>query len=148
VDVITVTLWANDVNELSVSCANDIACVRRRAPAALVAFAKRLGSILDRLHAAAPKARIVVTGAWSDDVAAFAKTISLYRAVDQAIRTTAAAHGARFAELMPVFNPTTGTRAAVCRLTFVCARADGHPTDAGYRAIAAAVASALASSGG
>jgi lysophospholipase L1-like esterase len=122
--------------------------VSRKAPAALAAFAARLGSILGRLHAAAPNSRIVVTGAWSSDVATLAETTSLYRGHDQAIRKTAAAHGARFAELLPVFNPTTGARAAVCRLTFACSRDDGHPTDAGYRAIAASVASALASGAG
>ena len=29
--------------------------------------------------------------------------------------------------------------ARICALTFICSRGDGHPTDAGYRVIAAAV---------
>jgi len=147
VDLITVTLWANDVNEIATACADDIACVTRKAPAALAALARRLGSIVQRLHGAAPNARVVVTGAWSNDIAMLAKTRTLYRELDQTIRKAAVTHGARFAEVLPVFNPPTGARAAVCRLTFVCSRHDGHPTDAGYRAIAASVAAALAARG-
>jgi hypothetical protein len=44
--------------------------------------------------------------------------------------------------MLPVFNApgTPGAqKARLCRLTFICAKGDPHPTDAGYRAMAAAV---------
>ena len=49
---------------------------------------------------------------------------------------------ARFAETFPVFNPAGNPikeKARICALTFACSAEDPHPTDAGYRAIAAAV---------
>jgi hypothetical protein len=48
----------------------------------------------------------------------------------------------RFAKTFPVFNPAGNPakeKARLCALTFACSAEDPHPTDAGYRAIAAAV---------
>jgi hypothetical protein len=48
----------------------------------------------------------------------------------------------RFANPFPAFNPQGNPareRARICALTFICSEGDAHPTDAGYRAIAAAV---------
>jgi hypothetical protein len=49
--------------------------------------------------------------------------------------------------MLPAFNPSgsvTKEKARICALTFICSQSDGHPTDDGYRAMAAAV---LAASG-
>jgi hypothetical protein len=49
---------------------------------------------------------------------------------------------ARFADTFSAFNPhgsLAREKAGICALTFVCSEGDGHPTDAGYRVIAAAV---------
>jgi hypothetical protein len=49
---------------------------------------------------------------------------------------------ARFADTFPVFNPQGSIareKAQICALTFACSADDPHPTDAGYRAIAAVV---------
>jgi lysophospholipase L1-like esterase len=147
VSPITLTLWSNDVAELSSACKGDLACVRARAPRALAQFGSRLSSILARLRAASPKAEIIVTGAWNDNVANLSQSDQLLRSLDWAIAGVAARAGARFAETFQVFNPTGSPareKARICALTFTCSEGDGHPTDAGYRAIAGAV---LAASG-
>ena len=49
---------------------------------------------------------------------------------------------ARFADTFPVFNPQGSIareKARICAFTFACSQGDPHPTDAGYRAIAALV---------
>jgi lysophospholipase L1-like esterase len=142
VSPITLTLWSNDITELSNACNDNLACVKARAPRALGQFAARLGSILKKLRAAAPSAVVVVTGAWNNDVLHLETTDPLYRSLDVAMKRVSAGVRARYAELFPTFNPTGGVareKARVCALTFICSSADGHPTDAGYRAIAAAV---------
>lgn len=144
---ITLTLWGNDVNEFSSACHEDAACIRRKAPAALAAFAFRLTAIVAQLRAAAPKTEIILTGAWNTNVDSLVETDPLLRAADTTIARVAAAGKARFAKTFAVFNPpgnVAADRASICRLTFICSQNDGHPTYAGYRAIAAAV---LAASG-
>ena len=144
VSPITLTLWANDVSELDKTCAGDLACVRAHAPRALAQFDARLGSIVGALRAAAPKADIVVTGSWNDDLTTFFQTDPLYRGLDTAIARVTAHSKARFAKLLPVFDPPgpAARRARICALTYTCSRDDSHPTDAGYRVIAAAVLAA------
>jgi hypothetical protein len=48
----------------------------------------------------------------------------------------AAANRAGFADPVAVFNPDGDTGAALCMLTLLCSDGDGHPSDAGYLAIA------------
>ena len=58
------------------------------------------------------------------------------------IGRVAAGAKARFADTFPVFNPQGSNareKARICALTFACSQGDPHPTDAGYRAIAAVV---------
>lgn len=139
---ITVTLWGNDLIALSKACKDDLACVESRAPGAIRAFAARLGSILHRLHGAAPHAEIIVTGSWNDNVAALAQTDPLYQALDVAISGAARGARARFADIRSVFNPPGGVakeKARICAYTLICSENDSHPTDAGYRTIAAAI---------
>jgi lysophospholipase L1-like esterase len=146
VSPITLTLWANDITAYARTCNGDLACVRAGAPRALEQFGVRLGSIVGRLRAAAPQADIVLTGAWNDDLETFSQTDPLYRALDTVMARVATAAKARFARVMPAFDPpgTAARKARLCALTYICSRGDSHPTDAGYRAIAAAV---LAASG-
>jgi lysophospholipase L1-like esterase len=145
VSPITLTLWGNDVFELfAPACKGDLVCIRSRAAAGLARFTSRLASIVGGLRAAAPKAEIILTGAWNFDVEELAQTNPLFRSVDAAIARVAAAGKARVAKMFPVFNPVGREKARVCALTFICSKGDPHPTDAGYRAIAAAF---LAASG-
>lgn len=142
VSPITLTLFGNDWIPILDRCQGRIACVRKGAPGAIAAFESRLGAILGRLRGAAPGAQIIVTGAWNplpDQVASFEP---LYRSLDQAIARAAARSRARVAKTLPVFNPSGGVQRRLCAFTFICSRGDPHPTDAGYRALAAAVAAA------
>ena len=136
---ITLTLWGNDLFDLSPACQGDLACIRTHASAGIAAFASRLTSIVRQLRAAAPKAEIILTGAWNFDVGNLAQNDPLFRSIDTAIAKAAAAGEARVARMYPVFSPSTATaRAKICALTFICTKQDVHPTDAGYRAMAAA----------
>ena len=145
VSPITLTLWGNDVfEEFAPGCKGDLACIRSHAPAGLARFTSRLASIVGRLRAAAPKAEIILTGAWNFDVEELAQTDPLFRSIDAAIVRVAVAGKARVAKMFPVFNPVGKEKARICALTFICSKGDPHPTDAGYRAMAAAF---LAASG-
>jgi lysophospholipase L1-like esterase len=145
VSPITMTLWGNDVfDEFSPACKGDLACIRSHSKAGLARFTSRLGSIVGKLRAAAPQAEIILTGAWNFDVEDFAKSDPLFRSVDAAIARGAVAGNARVAKMYPVFDPVGKEQARICALTFICSKGDPHPTDAGYRAMAAAF---LAASG-
>ena len=142
VSPITLTLWGNDFVELADACKGDLACVQARAPRAFAQLGSRLAAIVKQLRAAAPDAVIVLTGAWNFIVDDLEHTDPLIRSVDATIARSAAAGKARFAKVFPVFNPQGSIareKAKVCALTFICSRDDVHPTDAGYRAISAAV---------
>jgi lysophospholipase L1-like esterase len=100
-----------------------------------------LASIVNRLRAAAPNAEILLTGAWNVDVEHLAQSDPLFRAIDAAIARAAAAGRARVAEMYPVFSPMGAparAKALICTRTLICSKGDVHPTDAGYRAMAAA----------
>ena len=147
VSPITLSLGGNDLAQFVDACAGSPACVRAGYRRATARFASRLGSILHRLRVAAPHADIIVTGFWDEDLYALGQNAPLYRVLNQSTGRTAARANAHFADLIPAFNPAGGVakeKARICALTFICSEGDGHPTDAGYRAIAVAV---LAASG-
>ena len=127
VSPITLTLWGNDLAPLSAK--------GKGAPKAIASFASRLDSILKQLRAAAPNAEIIVTGAWNPEVDRAKLTEPLYRSLDAAIARTAAASRTRVAKMYAVFNPPGNVR-RVCALSYICAKGDPHPNDAGYRAMA------------
>ncbi len=141
VSPITVSLYANDIHDFLQSCPpGDLACIQSGAPAAIAAYQARLTSILRLLRAFAPGAEIIIVGAYDPDVGSFAFADPLYTALNQAQQAAAATVRARFANPFPVFNPQgddTAETATICALTFICANGgDGHPSDAGYRALA------------
>jgi lysophospholipase L1-like esterase len=142
VSPITLNLGGNDAQAFADGCKGSFACARAGAPKAMKQITSRLSSILQRLRGAAPKANIIVVGIWNNDVTTTRQSDPLYRAFDQAIGRTAARASAHFADPFPVFNPQGSLRrerARICAYTFTCTRDDGHPTDAGYRAIASTV---------
>ena len=148
VSPITVTLWGNDVfDEFAPACKGNPRCVVSHAGPYVARFRSRLASIVERLRTAAPNAEIILTGAWNFDVERLAQVDPLFRSVDAAIARAATAGKARVAKMYPVFNPARNpakNKARICALTFICSKGDPHPTDAGYRAMAAAF---LAASG-
>lgn len=142
VSPLTLNLGANDAQEFSGACKGSFACARARAPRALKQFALRLESILHPLRVAAPKAEIIVVGLWNNDLSHPRESDPLYRRLDLTIGRVAAGAGARFADPFPLFDlqgSLARRKARICAFTFTCSRGDGHPTDAGYRAIAAAI---------
>lgn len=139
------TLWGNDLfNDFAPACKGDLVCIRSHAKADLARFSSRLATIVGRLRAAAPKAEIILTGAWNFDVERFKQTDPLFRSIDATIARVAAAEKARVAKMYPVFSPGGNPKGRICALTFICSKGDPHPTDAGYRAMATAF---LAASG-
>jgi lysophospholipase L1-like esterase len=140
VSPITMTLWGNDWLPLLLDkCKGQVACVQRRGPGVIAAFGSRLTSILERLRAAAPKAEIIVTGAWNLDPTHLVQLRSIYRSLDAVIARAASAARARVANALLVFNPPGDAqfqRTRLCALTFICSKSDPHPTDAGYRSLA------------
>lgn len=136
---ITLSLNGNDINAFVQGCGFDPQCIQRGAPTAIAQYAARLRSILGALRAAAPNAEIIVVGAYDPNVGAFGFADPLFASVNAAQSTEAAAVRARFANPFPVFNPQgdeAAETAAICALTLICSRGDGHPSDAGYRALA------------
>jgi lysophospholipase L1-like esterase len=148
VSPITLTLWGNDLfGDFAPACKGDLLCIKSHASAGLARFGSRLGTIVGRLRAAAPKAEIILSGAWNLDVEHLAQTDPLFRSIDATIARVAVAEKARVAKMYPVFGPIRNparAKARICKLTFICSKGDLHPTDAGYRAMAAAF---LAASG-
>jgi lysophospholipase L1-like esterase len=143
VSPITVTLYGNDwLPVLLDTCKGEVACVRKKAPTATASFGSRLGSILRRLRTTAPNAEIVVTGAWNPDPSRLEQLKAVYRSLEASIVHAAAGRRMRVARMLPVFNPPRNGQARLCAFTFICSKGDPHPTDAGYRAMAAAVAAA------
>jgi lysophospholipase L1-like esterase len=146
VSPITLTLYGNDwLPVLLDTCKGDVACARKRAPSTTASFGSRLATILDRLRAAAPTADIIVTGAWNPDPNQLQQLGPVYRGFEASIARAGTASHARVARMLPVFNPPgslQSRRARLCALTYICSKGDPHPTDAGYRAMAGAVAAA------
>lgn len=139
--LITLTLWGNDVRLFVESCP-DVRCVLDRAPAEIAALAGRLQYALTRLRQAAPKARIVLVGAYTVQLTDLEAADRLIAALNNAMAAVGAAAGARFADPSPVFNPAGSVarrQLALCRLTLICAENDGHPSAAGHRALAALI---------
>jgi lysophospholipase L1-like esterase len=147
VSPITVNLGGGDAEAFSAACKGSFACARARGPRAMAQLGSRLGSILRRLRLAAPKADIIAIGVWNNDIATARQSDPLYRALDLTLKKAAAGAGAHFADPFPLFDPQGSLahrKARICAYTFICSRGDGHPTDAGYRAIAAAIFAASA----
>jgi lysophospholipase L1-like esterase len=138
VSPITLTVWSNDYLDLVQSCGGDFVCVQAQAPTAIAQYASRLARILHALRTAAPSAEIIVSGSWHS----FLEFIPLFDAqfavLNAVIADAAAAVEARFGDLASVLNPPGAAPrlTAICTLTLLCSDGDGHPSDAGYRAIA------------
>lgn len=144
VSPITLTLAGNDIIPAFDTCSlkSFLSCVESRAPKAIASFSARFASILRRLRSAAPSARIIVAGAWNFDFEHPQLTTPLWRPLNAVIRREAVAANARFADLMPLFNPpgsAAAQKARLCAYSFICSHDDPHPTNVGYRAIAAAM---------
>ncbi len=144
VRLITITLGGVDVDDFLTTCAaGDLACLQAGAPAAIAAYAVRMRTILARLRAAAPHATLVAVGFYDPNITQLAFADPLFAQLDTALQKVGETTGARFADVMPWFNPPSDEAATLCRLTLLCADGDAHPSDPGYRVIAERVLAAL-----
>ena len=152
VSPISLDIGANDVLQfLEHTCGfpSTDTCSKEEVTAEYQHIAANVGSILKQLHAAAPRAQIVVIGNYNPfptvvpegdkSLAEFNKILA---------STTAKTVSASFISVEPVFNPTvifggpeTGDIPSICRLTGMCPggtynpaspEADIHPTKLGY----------------
>jgi hypothetical protein len=99
----------------------------------------KLAFILGQLRAAAPNAEIIVTGAWDGFIGSFDFADPLIEALNVSLASAAAAAQARFANPFSIFNPQGDLNLetqTICMLTQICTVGDGHPSDAGYLALA------------
>jgi len=142
VSPITLTLGASAELHTFDSCHLDFACIRARAPRAITTYASRMGQILRRVRSVAPAADMIVTGSWNTDLAHLRQSDPLVKSANAALARVVARARGRFADVFPVFNPVGSVaheKARLCAYTFLCSGNDGHPTNAGYRAVATVV---------
>jgi len=140
-DLVTLTLWGNDINALLARCHGEFTCVQVHAPAEIAEFSHRLTAILVALRlAAGPRTPIVLTGPYDPNLQPLAEqTHPLFRALDDAMKLAAERVGARYVALLE----TLGSDAALCTLTLQCTNGDAHPSDTGYITIADRIIEAL-----
>ena len=128
---VTVSIGANDAVEvIADTCGGDAECIKRSG------LRERLGRGLDRilgaLHAAAPDTEIIVVAVYNPFSIDHPETAGLWRRYYTNVTKDAARRNdARVADTSEIIHGPQ-----ICRLTFLCASGDVHPTDAGYRRIA------------
>jgi lysophospholipase L1-like esterase len=146
------------------------ACIASGLPGLYAHIGQNMGIILSQLRAAAPTAEIDVVGLYNPYPAVIQPPLpggdALTATLNGIIKSVATATGARFADPLPVFNPASRSTTAsesidipvICVFTGMCPgpassgnpfgynpaspTADIHPTNLGYAALAAVVASA------
>jgi hypothetical protein len=146
VSPVTLTLGSNDFAKLLGPCTSngqvDLICVRDAAPRFIADLVQTISSIVEQLRSAAPDTEIIVTGAWDSFLGALAFADPLFQAFNASLAQAVTANRARFADPFPILNPQGDPARevqAICALTLLCTNADSHPSDAGYRALAAVV---------
>ena len=122
--------------------ANDTTpCLGSPDPSCLPTAIAQVGANLDRalgeLRAAAPNAEIIVMEYYDPFAAVVPGTVAGTLALNHAIATAAAAHGARVADAFTPFNLALPQPETLCALTLFCTPLnDTHASDAGYAVIA------------
>jgi lysophospholipase L1-like esterase len=139
VSLISLDLGINDLRAAQATCiaseAPD-ACLARQVPGLLARVRANLDSSLASLHAAAPKARILVLDYYNWFATPDTAIDLAIQALNRTIAEAARAHGARLVDLYAAFNRSGDASAQICALTLFCGPThDLHPSDAGYRLI-------------
>lgn len=151
--LVTVDLGFNDVWPCLAHRSVDEGCVNR----ALAQVAGSLPAILDDLRAAGGP-RLLVVGLQHNDpfvadrfgAPAFARaSVAVVDRLNDELAGIYRAHGALVADVPSEFGTgaTAGTAARMCSLSWMCGSHNIHPNDAGYRAIAEAVAEVIGPNG-
>jgi lysophospholipase L1-like esterase len=147
VNPITIDIGANDALGVTEgTCKLEPTCIGEHAPALFAHIASNLGLILADLRGAAPRAKIVVLGLYNPFGPSLAGADELTAQLNAVMKQVASTVRARFADPLPVFNPT-GPREqpTICLFTNMCPAPssgespDIHPTDLGYAVLAALV---------
>jgi hypothetical protein len=135
VDVILLSLGGGDViAPATFDCENDDACLKAKLPEILRRVEPNFDRILDHLKALAPRATVVVLIEYHLVGISDIVNIGL-SGVYRRVREEGYEHRAVVVESDPIIQPH------VCAFTMMCSDTayDIHPTDIGYRAIAAAL---------
>lgn len=173
VPLVTVTIGANDVDECVTATGIDLGCVQR----GFAAIAQNLATITARLTAADPNAhtRFIGLNEYDPFLAVFlqgtagqqeaAQSVGLVDQLNELLGASYQNAGFRVADVAGAFRTGDSTDqvtlsgvgtvpvnvANICRLTFECTPApvgpNIHPTNAGYRVMAAAVLATLRGNG-
>jgi len=159
VSPITLDIGSNDVLQfLAINCgfpATDT-CTEAQVGAEFVKIATNVGSILGQLRAAAPKAQIVVIGAYNPFPTVVPNGDKTQAALNSLLEgVTSKVPNASFANTLPVFNPSLITGGpetqdipTICAFTAMCPggtfnpaspQADIHPTTLGYAVMAGVI---------
>jgi lysophospholipase L1-like esterase len=146
VDLITITLGANDVQDDYQPCLRqpDLrSCLVQGFPSVLSQVRRNLDAILADLQAVAPSTPIIVVDLYDPLAIAEPATVPAVMLLNSTMQLVAAARGAQVADVFAPFNrgPQPAT---LCRLTLYCMPdQDIHPSDEGYQAMADQVWAAL-----
>jgi lysophospholipase L1-like esterase len=142
VNPITLDIGANDALGVTEgTCKLEPTCIGEHAPALFAHIASNLGLILGDLRGAAPHVKIVVLGLYNPFGPSLAGADELTAQLNVVMKQVASTVGARFADPLPVFNPS-GPREqpTLCLLTNICTPLqDIHPTNLGYAVLAGLV---------
>jgi len=135
VSPITFNLGTNDLNDLQTLCGSDVSCYRVQGPIYLSQISANLDQILGEIRRAAPNSELITFTHYNVSFLLDPRFLELTEAFNAVVRSTAAAHRARVADVFAAFN--NGPQPAnICTLTLFCTAADSHPSDLGYRIIA------------
>lgn len=142
--LVTLTLGANDLFLLEAACSGDVACVLAALPQALGTITFNVETILAGLRASGFDGPIVVSNYYATDYTDLTRT-GVTAALNQALATAAAAHGALVGDTFTAFRAAASNPFAAgnpCRAgllnalpanQFLC---DIHPSQSGHRLIA------------
>jgi lysophospholipase L1-like esterase len=143
---VTIDIGANDVLHVVNACnanpapfPDPTSCIVGQAPATFAHIGQNLDTILGRIQAAAGRTELIVVGVYNPLVVTLGPSSDALTAqLNSVMASVAAAHNARFADPLPVFNPPGPNEIpTICALTAICTPLhDIHPTDAGYQALA------------
>lgn len=138
VSPITLSIGANDLNDLLEDCDRNPACVQRKLPATLATLGRNLSGMLTTLRTAAPRARIIVLTPYNPYSALAPGTDTLLIAANTVIAGVALIHLARVADGFTTINLAIPGHelTSLCTFTLMCTDSDIHPSDAGYQRLA------------
>ena len=141
VSPITLSIGANDLNNLFNTCQQDVACVQAKLPATLATLAANLAVTLGALRVAAPQAQIIVLTPYNPAYVIAPSSDPLLIVSNRVIGAVALAARARVADGFRAINLALPGQelASVCTFTLMCTQSDIHPSDAGYLRLAGAL---------